>query len=257
MKVATGAVWLFITIAPLHSQEGHGVTPADIQRGAQIYLTKCARCHGENGDSISNVALFSNKFHRAQTDLDLTNILRKGIPGTAMPPGNYTDDEILGILAYLHSTATTPRTTSSNISTGDVTRGKIIVEGKGQCLTCHRVGETGGYAGPDLTSIGGARRPSDIERSLTSPGFEIRDANRPVRAVAKNGTVIHGTLLNYDTYSLQMIDTEGKLRAFKFDDLKEYEFLKTSPMPSYRDKLTAQEISDTVSYLTGLRGTNQ
>jgi mono/diheme cytochrome c family protein len=28
-------------------------------------------------------------------------------------------------------------------------------------------------------------------------------------------------------------------------------------MPGYRDKLTAQEIADVVSYLTGLKGTKQ
>lgn len=152
--------------------------------------------------------------------------------------------------------ATTPRTVSTSTNTGDATRGKTIFEGKGQCLTCHRVGETGGYAGPDLTAIGGARRPPDLEQSLTDPNFEIRDANRPVRAVANDGAVIQGTLLNYDTYSLQLIDTKGNLRALQFDKLKDYEFLKTSPMPSYKDKLTAQEIADVVSYLTGLKGTN-
>jgi putative heme-binding domain-containing protein len=257
MKFLRATVWLLITTSALHAQEGHGVTPADIQRGAQIYLTKCARCHGENGDGIANVSLFSNKFRRAQTDADLTNILRKGIPGTAMPSGNYADNEALGIVAYLRSMATAPRTVGNSANTGDATRGKTIFEGKGQCLTCHRVGETGGYTGPDLTAIGGARRPSDLEQSLTDPDFEIRDANRPVRAVAKDGAVIQGTLLNYDTYSLQLIDTKGKLRALQLDKLREYEFLKTSPMPGYKDKLTAQELADIVSYLIGLKGTNQ
>jgi hypothetical protein len=37
-------------------------------------------------------------------------------------------------------------------------------------------------------------------------------------------------------------------------DLKEYGFLKSSPMPSYKDKLTAQELADLVSYLVSLKG---
>ena len=259
MKFPRAAIPFVIALAPLsvQAQDGHGATPADIQRGAQIYLTNCARCHGENGDSIANVALFSNQFHRAQTDADLTGIVRKGIPGTPMPPGNYADDQVFAIVAYLHSMATTPRVVSTNTNTGDATRGKNILNGKGQCLTCHRIGETGGYTGPDLTTIGTARRPPDLERSITDPNFEIRDANRPVRAVTKDGTVILGTLLNYDTHSLQLIDTKGNLRALQFDKLKEYEFLKTSPMPSYKDKLSAQEIADVVSYLAALKGTNQ
>jgi len=255
MKFLRAAVWLLTATSSLYAQESHGATPADIQRGAQIFLTNCARCHGQDGDAITNVNLFSNRFRGAQTDADLINLLRKGVPGTAMPPGNYSDEQAFAIVAYLHSMAITPRTVSTSTNTGDATRGKTIFEGKGRCLTCHRIGETGGYTGPSLAGIGGARRPPDLERSLTDPNFEIRDENRPVRAVAKDGTVIQGTLLNYDTYSLQLIDTKGSLRALQFDQLNEYEFLKTSPMPSYKDKLTAQEIADIVSYLTGLKGT--
>lgn len=251
-------IWLFIlsTACSLHAQDNHGVTPADIQRGAQIFLTTCVRCHGENGDAVSGVNLFSNSFRRAQTDGELTNIIRKGIPGTAMPPGNYADDQVFAIVGYLRSMAAAPRAANSTANIGDAARGKTIVEGKGQCLTCHRIGEAGGYTGPDLTAIGSGRRPPELERSITEPDFEIRDANRPVRVVEKDGTVIQGTLLNYDTYSLQLIDTKGKLRALTLEKLKEYEFLKKSPMPGYQGKLTPQEIADVVSYLAGLKGTN-
>src|SRR3954468_449635 len=141
MKLSRASVWLFLATSSLHAQEGHGVTPADIQRGGQTFLTNCLRCHGENGDAINGVSLFSNKFRRAQTDAELTSIIRKGIPGTAMPPGNYADDQVFAIVAYLHSMATTPRTSSTNTNTGDAARGKTIFEGKGQCLSCHRVGE--------------------------------------------------------------------------------------------------------------------
>jgi putative heme-binding domain-containing protein len=89
---------------------------------------------------------------------------------------------------------------------------------------------------------------------LLDPNSTIRDANRPVRAVALDGTVIQGTLLNYDTYSLQLLDTTGKLRSLQIDRLREYELMKTSPMPGYKDQLTAQEIADLVSYLATLKG---
>ncbi len=257
MKFARALVWLFIATAPLAGQEGHGVTPADIQRGSQLYFASCSRCHGENGDGIAGVSLFSNRFRRAQTDAELTGLIRGGIPGTAMPPGNYSDDQAFGIVAYLRSMATAPRTASANTNAGDAARGRTIFAGKGGCLICHRVHDTGGFTGPDLTAIGASRRLPDLERSITDPNFEIRDTNRPVRAVTKDGAVIQGTLLNYDTYSIQLMDTKGNLRALQKDKLKEYEFMKTSPMPSYKDKLTAQEIADVVSYLGGLKGLTQ
>ena len=50
------------------------------------------------------------------------------------------------------------------------TRGKTIVEGKGQCLTCHSIGTNGGHAGPALSDIGLQRRSVDLMQSLVNPG---------------------------------------------------------------------------------------
>jgi putative heme-binding domain-containing protein len=244
-------VCILLAAFALWAQEGHGVTLADIQRGGEIFQTNCARCHGPDGDAVSGVDLTSNRFRRAQTDRDLMDLIRKGIPGTPMPPGNYTDDQASGIVAYLHSMGNAPRSASD---AGNPAGGKAIFDGKGQCRSCHRVGEDGGFTGPDLSSIGGERRPADLQRALLDPSAGIRDANRPVRAVTLDGTVIHGTLLNYDTYSLQLLDTTGKLRSLQIDKLREYELMKTSPMPSYKDQLNTQEIADLVSYLVTLKG---
>ncbi len=51
---------------------------------------------------------------------------------------------------------------------GDVSRGKVIFEGKGDCVSCHRVKLTGSRSGPELTAIGGERRatPAYLERAL-------------------------------------------------------------------------------------------
>ena len=253
MNLMRVSACILLAQSALWAQEGHGITPADIQRGGQIFLTNCARCHGPDGDAIPGVDLASNKFRRAKTDPELVDLIKKGIPGTPMPPGNYTDDQASVIVAYLHSMANAPRTAPGAVP-GDPARGKAIFEGKGQCLTCHRLGEEGGFTGPDLTSIGAGRRAADMERSLIDPSAEIRDENRPVRAVTLDGTVIRGTLLNYDRYSLQLLDTSGKLRSLQTDKLREYELMKTSPMPSYKDKLTARELADIVGYLATLKG---
>jgi putative heme-binding domain-containing protein len=244
---------ILLGVFALWAQEGHGVTTADVQRGGQIFLASCARCHGPDGDAVSGVDLASNKFRHARTDRELMDLIRKGIPGTPMPPGNYTDDQASAIVAYLHSMGNAPRSTS-DANPGNPARGKAIFDGKGQCRTCHRVNEEGGFTGPDLSSIGGERRPADLQRALLDPNSGIRDANRPVRAVTLDGTVIQGTLLNYDTYSLQLLDTTGKLRSLQTDKLREYELMKTSPMPGYKDQLTTQEIADLVSYLVTLKG---
>ena len=80
--------------------------------------------------------------------------------------------------------------------------------------------------------------------------------NRPVRAVTKDGKVITGRRLNEDTWSVQLIDSQERLVSLAKADLKEYAVLKTSAMPSYRDKLSAQELADVVAYLLTLKGVN-
>ena len=80
--------------------------------------------------------------------------------------------------------------------------------------------------------------------------------NRSVRGVTKDGKVITGRRLNEDTYSVQLIDTEERLVSLVKTDLKEYAVIKTSSMPSYRDKLSAQELADVVAYLLTLDGVN-
>lgn len=246
-------VLVALVAVPALPQEGHGFTPAEIQRGAIAYSSFCVNCHGPDGDQISGVNLGSNKFRHAQSDSELIQIVQKGIPGTPMPPGAYTEEQAAVIVAYLRSMANSPRSIRKG-PPGDASRGKALVAAKGQCLTCHRIGNEGTVTGPDLTSIGSTRRLAEIETALLDPSADIRPENRPVRAVAKDGTKIAGTLLNQDTYTIQILDSNATLRSLYKANLREYEFLKVSPMPGSKDKLSEQEISDVVSYLVSLKG---
>jgi putative heme-binding domain-containing protein len=238
---------------PALAQESHGVTPADLQRGGMLYFSSCSNCHGGDGDQVAGVNLASNRFRRAQSDADLAQIIHKGIPGTGMPPGAYTDDQANLIVAYMRSMATAAKTVRPG-PPGDPARGQAIVEGKGKCLNCHTIGSKGNLTAPNLSAIGAARRSADLQLSLLEPSAEIRADNRPVRAVAEDGTKITGTLMNQDTYHLLILDNKGKLRALRKDLLREHEVMKTSTMPSFKGQLSDQEISDVVSYLGTLKG---
>ena len=60
--------------------------------------------------------------------------------------------------------------------------------------------------------------------------------------------------MNEDTYSVQLIDDQEKLVSLVKADLREYTILTVSPMPSYQNKLTPDEIADVVAYLLSLKG---
>jgi putative heme-binding domain-containing protein len=204
---------------------------------------------------IAAVNLASGRFRNAQGDNDLRRIVQKGIPGTPMPPGNYTDDQAGVIVAYVRSMSAASKRSGP---AGDAVRGKQIVESeKGGCLTCHRIGRLGTVAGPDLSGIGAARRAADLEKSLLDPDAEIRADNLTVRAVDSKGVTITGMLMNMDTYSLQILDASAqRLRTLRKSSLRSYQVLEHSPMPKYGEKLSAQEIADVVAYLGTLREVN-
>ena len=227
-----------------------GYNPADIQAGKQLYRVNCSNCHGPNGDFVSGVDLGHGTFRRASTDEELVAIMLQGIRDTPMPPANLSDEQAHQIVAYLRSLAATD---SPSISKADLAQGKAIFESKG-CLNCHRVGEHGSRVGPDLTNIGARRKRTSIERSIIDPNAEILAENRYIRVVTRDGSTITGRILNEDTFSIQLIDTKEKLLSLQKSDLREIEVLKNSAMPSYRDKLSGNELSDLVGYLVSLKG---
>ncbi len=228
----------------------HNFTPADIQDGEQAFRANCVVCHGADGDLIDGVDLGHGKFKRATTDQELVDIILKGIPGTGMPPHQMPEFAAGTIVAYLRTLASEGRTPIR----GDAVRGKPIFEGKGGCLACHRVNGNGSRVGPDLTEIGALRRVAELDRSLREPNAEILPQNRFYRVVTKSGETFTGRLLNEDTFTVQLLDSQERMRSFKRSNIREAGFLEDSPMPSYQGKLSAAELDDVVAYLASLKG---
>jgi putative heme-binding domain-containing protein len=226
---------------------------AEIELGSRLYGANCALCHGANGESVPSVDLRSGKFRKAVSDEDLARLITTGVPGTAMPPHKFQNAELIGIVAYVRNM----RSASAGVVlAGDSGRGKVIFEGTGLCRNCHRVGAQGSRVAPDLSEIGMIRSADALLRSLSDPTANMRPINRPVHAVTKDGKVINGRRLNEDTWSVQLIDAQERLVSLTKADLREYSVLPTSLMPSYKDKLRAQELADVVAYLLTLKGMN-
>ena len=244
--LATGIV-LAVT-APMLAQ--HEVTAEDVREGEQLFVSTCTGCHGAEGDGVFGVDLGRGQFRNSQTDDDLVRTIRNGLAGTGMPPSSFSEAQARTLVAYLRSRVSTPL----GMVPGDAGRGRALFEGKGKCVTCHRVGGSGSRLGPDLSDVGQLRKVPDLERSLVDPGAEILPPNRMFRVVARDGVATTGRLLNHDTFAVLLIDSQERLKSFAKANLKEYGFVETSPMPSYRDTLSADERTDVVRYLAGLKG---
>jgi len=234
--------------AQLHDSQYPDV---DIAHGASLYTARCSVCHGAQGDGIGGVNLRSGKYRNAITDRDLAGFIRAGSQAAGMPPFALDDADMAGIIAYLRNMNSFDAAT---VKTGNVARGRAVFEGKGACTKCHRVGRLGSHVAPNLTDIGSVRSAGSIQRSLLEPTSQMMPINRPVRLVTKDGTVINGRRLNEDTYSIQVMDDRERLHSLRKDDVREFTIMKTSPMPSYKDTLNSEELSDLLGYLLSLKG---
>jgi putative heme-binding domain-containing protein len=138
--------------------------------------------------------------------------------------------------------------------TGDAAKGRALVASSG-CLNCHRIGDTGSRLGPNLSEIGSRRTPDRLQSSLLAPDEEVLPENRFVSVVLKDGTTVRGRLLNHDALSVQMMDPKEQLRSFRTADMRGYTILTKGLMPSFENKLSAQQVADVVAYLGSLKRT--
>lgn len=225
-------------------------TAQDLLDGERAYRDRgCANCHGPNGDLIPGINFSAGQFRRPMTDAELSRIIRQGIPNTPMPATNVTEAQAGQLVAYLRSLAAGKAAVAIQ---GDTARGKLVFDTKGNCASCHSIGGVGGRKGPDLSNVGQARRAPDLERALLDPKADVQPNHRYYRVVLQDGTTVTGWLMGHDTFNVRLLDGKEQLRSFVKSDLKSHGFVE-SPMPSYKNTLTPQEIADIVSYLSTLR----
>jgi quinoprotein glucose dehydrogenase len=168
-----------------------------------------------------------------------------------MPPFALDAADMAGVIAYLRNMNAFDAAT---VKAGDEARGRAIFHNKGGCTQCHRIDVNGSRVGPNLSDIGAVRSAGSMQRSLLDPTSQMMPINRPVRVVMKDGAVINGRRLNEDTYTLQIIDDHEGLHSLVKADLREFTIVKTSPMPSYKGKLSDEELGDVLAYLLSLKG---
>ena len=245
IAVATGAT---ATAVQQHAGE---YMQEDIVYGMQVYQDNCVGCHGEDGALVAGINLRSGEFSSAQSDRELQMLIAQGIPDTAMPPGDYTSSELTGLVAYLRTMNTFD---AGDVAIGDAARGEAIYNGKGDCASCHRVGNEGSRVAPNLSAIARLRTAANLAATLVDPTEAMLPLNRPVRIVTSDGATYNGRRLNEDTYTVQIIDDDERLQSFDKADLREFTILTESTMPSYAETLTEQERADVVAFLLTLRG---
>jgi putative heme-binding domain-containing protein len=219
-----------------------------IKSGLALYRVRCGDCHGLDARGYRGPDLTAAL--GGMPDERLYQTIRKGVPGSEMQPSNMVDGDVLMIMAYLRNMNAA---SAAEPAGGDAENGRKLFAS--QCTTCHRVGESGGRLGPDLSRIGSARSRDALIREIRTPSEWMPAGFESVTIVTTDGQKVRGVKKNEDTFSIQIMDTRERLQGYVKADVQQVVFEKTSLMPEYgKERLTDGELNDLIGYLRTLRG---
>ncbi len=221
--------------------------PAAVTAGDKLFHERCAVCHGQGGQGAMASNLVQTRTVRGGTPASVFQIIRRGIPGTDMPPQpDLEADRIWEMVAYLRAQALPGRQPPLE---GDVQAGRAVFEDAG-CIGCHIVNGSGGFLGPPLDAISRQKTSAAIRQDVVEPNLELADGFETVTAVTEDGQRVEGVLKYEDTFTVLVLTTEGNVRSLQRPRLQDLEMPKRSHMPSdFGEKLSATELTNLLAYL--------
>lgn len=243
-------------VLPLAAQHGRYLNesrnpaigkPEAIAAGAKLFSASCGGCHGPDGSGGRGPNLVTRALWHPLSDEAIFQSIRKGVPGTDMPPTKLSDDETWNLVAFIHA-LTGPA--SEQTVPGDKSAGRQIYASSG-CANCHAIRGEGGRTGPDLSNIGGSRPLPVIREAILNPSKDLFYlGNEAISLTLKNGKKLQGIARNRSNYSLQLIDKAGDLHLLRMNDIQEMTIRETSPMPDdYGKRLSKTQVRDLLAYL--------
>ncbi len=217
-----------------------------VTAGGALFAGRCADCHGADAKGSRGPDLTPRWAAGATAESTFATI-RRGVPGSIMPPSAAPDHELWAIVAWLRSISITPRLVSS----GDPARGRALFAA--QCQQCHRVAAQGGSLGPDLTQIGLTRSREALVTALRDPSASVAAGFHTVELVNR-GERIEGVIKSEDAFSIQVLTVDGRLLGLRKAALATIAPRSESLMPVFStDKLGDSELEDLLAYLGTLR----
>lgn len=137
------------------------------------------------------------------------------------------------------------------LETADPAKGETaFTSGKGACVVCHRVGETGGQIGPDLSTIGRIRGGSDLYESVLYPSESIARDFDTYEVTTRTGTPRVGLIDGQTARGLELVNPGGQREEIAHEDITSLRRIPTSLMPmGLEQTLTPDELRDMIAWL--------
>jgi putative membrane-bound dehydrogenase-like protein len=139
---------------------------------------------------------------------------------------------------------------SGNAANGE----KHFKAGKGTCIACHKIGDTGRAIGPDLTKIGTIRTERDLLESILFPSNTLARDYEAHIIETSDGQQTLGVIKSHTAEGLLVLDIAGQEKNIAHQTITGDTTLTTSLMPMGLDQTMPEaELLDLVAWLKSLK----
>jgi putative membrane-bound dehydrogenase-like protein len=141
------------------------------------------------------------------------------------------------------------------IASGKAANGeKHFKAGKGTCIACHKIGDTGRAIGPDLSHIGAIRTERDLLESILFPSNTLARDYEAHIIETSDGQQTLGVIKSHTAEGLLVLDIAGQEKNIPHQTITGDTTLTTSLMPMGLDQtIPENELLDLVAWLRSLK----
>ena len=221
-----------------------------VETGQTVFRRDCAFCHGrdggggESGPDLTRSKLVGDD----QAGSTIGPVVREGRPDHGMPAFHLSEQELAGIVAFLHSQKEKAQKNQggrkgvdeSDLQTGNADAGKQYFDQT--CSRCHSA--TG-----DLAGITKRLRGLRLEQRMLYP----RNTKSTLTVTLADGKTVSGELTYLDEFTVALKDTDGKHRSWRTEDVK---YAVSSPAEAHLEllpKYSDDDVHNLMAYLETLR----
>ncbi len=239
-------------VAPARTLAPKSYPQALVQSGRSLFLQNCAFCHGRDaGGGEGGPDLTRSKLVSQDVEGDkIGEVVRNGRPAKGMPRFDFSEEEIAGLMAFIHTQQSGALLRKggrkgvdvADLQTGNAEAGKQYFNGAGGCANCHS-------PSGDLGGIASRYQGLKLEQRMLYP----EDAKSKITVTLASGQTITGTLRYLDEFTVGLTDAAGVYRSWQTSDVQ---YRVDAPVNAHVDlfsKYTDADIHNLMAYLQTLR----
>jgi PQQ-dependent dehydrogenase (methanol/ethanol family) len=223
-----------------------------VSAGRRVYTQRCVGCHGADARGTDQAPGFiGNPLVKKLSVQNIRDMIRRGIPKTAMPAFDLPAADLDALALFVHSLNSEA---AGSTVPGNPAAGEAFFFGKGNCGSCHMVHGKGNSTGPDLSDLGHEMHVKQIRRALLHPGTHTPAGYELATVELRDGTTLRGFVRSRSNFQISLQDLHGKFHLIPGTQAAAVRTEKESVMPALQ--ASPEELQDLLAFLsrqTGVR----